>query len=155
MDNQQNKGTEQVYPNWLAQFLKTYQALQVNNLHLLNDVYANEVVFQDPMHQLNGINELQSYFENLYKNLQQCEFSIERVIYSEKQASVYWQMRYQHQKLNAGQQVVVQGNSLLKSDGNLVVYHRDYLDLGQMLYEQLPLLGRLIKWLKARAVQHG
>jgi hypothetical protein len=45
----------------------------------------------------------------------------------------------------------VQGSSHLKGVGDKVVYHRDYLDLGAMLYEQLPLLGRVIRSLKNRA----
>jgi hypothetical protein len=34
---------------------------------------------------------------------------------------------------------------------NKVIYHRDYLDLGSMLYEQLPFIGKLISWLKVKA----
>jgi hypothetical protein len=31
-----------------------------------------------------------------------------------------------------------------------VRYHRDYFDLGAMLYEHLPLLGSLVKTIKRR-----
>lgn len=142
----------QNYPSWLAKFLQTYQSLNVDNIHLLNDIYAPQVVFQDPMHKIVGLDNLQHYFHTLYKNLKQCDFTIERVVCDENEASVFWQMRYIHPKLNSGKQIVVQGTSLLIGEHDQVISHRDYLDLGEMLYEQVPLLGSVIKWLKAKAV---
>jgi hypothetical protein len=34
--------------------------------------------------------------------------------------------------------------------GEKIDYHRDYFDLGQMVYEQIPLVGRIIKTIKKR-----
>ena len=103
------------------------------------------------MHQLTGLEHLQHYFNNLYQQLSYCEFKIENVIEQNNEAAVYWQMSYQHPRLNAGKIVNVQGSSHIKGLNDKVIYHRDYLDLGAMLYEQLPLLGRIISWLKNRA----
>jgi hypothetical protein len=61
-------------------------------------------------------------------------------------------MNYQHPRLNSGKVVSVQGSSHLKGVEDKVIYHRDYLDLGAMLYEQLPLFGRIIRWFKKKAV---
>jgi hypothetical protein len=36
------------------------------------------------------------------------------------------------------------------ADG-LIVEHRDYWDVAEELYEKLPLLGTLMRWLKRRA----
>ena len=138
---------------WLENFLFVYERLSVDNLGLLNNVYHQDIIFTDPMHKVEGLDNLKKYFDDLYENLNSCVFRIDNVIAQLDQAAVYWQMTYQHDKLNNGAIVSVSGHSHIKGDGEKIYYHRDYLDLGAMLYEQLPFFGRLIKWLKARAIK--
>ena len=140
------------HPLWLDNFLDNYQQLSIDNLHLLANIYHQDIVFIDPMHQLDGFDNLASYFKGLYHQLSYCQFHIEQVIVQTDQAAIYWQMSYIHPRLNSGAMVTVQGSSHIKGVGDKVIYHRDYIDLGAMLYEQLPLLGQVINWLKNRAV---
>ncbi|WP_413693228.1 nuclear transport factor 2 family protein [Psychromonas sp. KJ10-2] len=144
---------DQQYPEWLSRFISIYQKLSFNNLNLLDEVYAEEVTFIDPIHEIHGLSNLHDYFEGLYKNLSSCTFSINDVIIDNQQAAIYWEMIYQHPKLNGGNFVSVQGTSKLIALDNKIIYHRDYLDLGAMLYEQLPLIGKLIHWIKVKAAQ--
>jgi hypothetical protein len=137
--------------SWLDSFLEVYQKLSINNLDLLDDVYHEQVVFEDPLHKLQGLNQLHQYFNGLYQNLTSCSFVIQNVIKEDDSAGVYWEMTYQHPKLNKGNIVKVLGHSHLKMQDNKVIYHRDYLDLGSMLYEQLPFIGKLIRWFKVKA----
>jgi len=141
------------YPEWLNQFISVYQKLSTNNLDLLDEIYAQEVTFIDPIHEIKGLSNLHEYFDGLYKNLSSCTFIINDVIVDEQQAAIYWEMNYQHAKLNKGEIVSVQGSSKLIAKDNKIVYHRDFLDLGAMLYEQLPLIGKLIHWIKVKAAQ--
>lgn len=136
---------------WLNEFLTIYQKLNKNNLHLLAQVYHRDIVFIDPIHQVEGINNLTDYFTNLYTNLLTCDFVITNVIQQDNSAAIYWDMTYQHPKLSSGKPVVVQGSSLLKMRDNKVAYHRDYLDVGAMLYEHIPVIGSIIKSIKKRA----
>ena len=140
---------------WLSEFINTYQKLDKTNLSLLNNIYHQDVMFQDPIHQVEGLGNLNQYFQHLYSNLITCEFVIDEVVAGEESSSaaIYWTMSYQHQKLNGGKTVYVQGNSLLKMADDKVIYHRDYLDLGSMLYEQIPVLGKFIKLIKRKAAQ--
>jgi hypothetical protein len=43
----------------------------------------------------------------------------------------------------------VDGFSQISFEDNKVKHHRDYFDLGSMLYEQIPVLGLLIKKIKS------
>jgi hypothetical protein len=138
-------------PLWLSNFVKIYQTLSTDNLELLETIYHNEVTFIDPIHELEGFDNLFQYFQDLYENLLSCEFVINNVIAQEDQAAIYWTMSYQHPKLNKGNVINVTGSSHIKGHEDKVIYHRDYLDLGSMLYEQLPFLGKLIKLIKNKA----
>jgi len=49
---------------------------------------------------------------------------------------------------------VIQGASHIRfaTDGR-VVYHRDYWDVAEELYEKLPVLGILMRWLKRQSAK--
>ena len=141
------------YPAWLKKFIDIYDRLSTDNLELLSDLYHDDIEFRDPLHKIKGIEALNDYFNGLYQNLNHCQFSIHNVVFDEKQAAVYWAMNYQHPKLNGGEEILVEGSSFLKGHEDKVYYHRDYLDLGSMLYEHVPFLGAMVRWLKRKAVK--
>lgn len=154
MDIKNTDHTEKHLPIWLDNFLHVYQSLGVDNLSLLTKVYHNNITFIDPMHRIEGLDKLNNYFQGLYQNLSHCHFDIENYIYQDDQAAIYWSMSYQHKSLNQGKVVTVQGSSHIKGVGDKVIFHRDYLDLGAMLYEQLPVVGKLTQWIKRKAVSN-
>ncbi|GIU04308.1 nuclear transport factor 2 family protein [Shewanella morhuae] len=142
-----------IKPNPLVDnFIELYQALNKNNLHLLGQVYGDDIIFTDPMHQISGLELLTQYFAKLYENVQHIQFEIKEVQQSDSQASLFWQMQYRHPKLNRGQLIRVDGMSQLKFNDK-IYFHRDYFDLGQMLYEQVPCVGGVIRLLKTRAAK--
>ncbi|WP_371188629.1 nuclear transport factor 2 family protein [Thalassotalea maritima] len=136
---------------WLQHFIDVYQRLGTDNLHLLREIYHPQVKFADPMHELSGFSELQRYFEGLYTNLSSCDFKVTHTIVEGNQAAIYWLMTYTHNKLNGGKPVSVEGHSHLRERDGKVAYHRDYVDLGAMIYEQIPMVGKLIHLIKRRA----
>ena len=140
-------------PQWLVNFTENYSQLSTDNLELLENIYHKNVVFIDPLHELHGFENLQHYFYGLYENITSCQFTIEHIFNKNNEAAIYWKMSYQHPKLNSGRLVFVQGHSYIKGEEDKVIYHRDYLDAGAMLYEQLPVIGKLIQWIKAKAAK--
>ncbi|WP_445400090.1 nuclear transport factor 2 family protein [Zobellella sp. An-6] len=135
----------------LSAFCELYRRLGPDGLEGLRQVYAEEVHFCDPAHDLHGLESLVDYFEGLFAHVGQCRFDIEQVMEQRGEAFVRWQMVFSHPRLNGGEPVQVPGVSHLRFDER-VYYHRDYFDLGKLLYEQLPLLGALIRALKRRLV---
>ncbi len=151
MQKNQLNSLPKASPAWLNNFVNVYQTLGTDNLDLLETIYHSNIIFIDPLHKVEGINDLHQYFESLYQNLLMCEFVIDNIIANNNEAAIYWKMTYQHKKLNKGKEVTVCGSSHIKGQEDKVTYHRDYLDVGAMLYEQLPLFGKLTKWIKAKA----
>jgi hypothetical protein len=135
----------------LDEFVNTYQKLDKNNLELLTQIYSHDVCFIDPMHQVNGIQDLTHYFANLYSNVKFCNFEITDSFVSGDNAFIYWNMQYAHPKLASGNTITVQGHSKLQFSGNKVSNHRDYFNVADMLYKHIPLLGSAIKFIDKRA----
>ncbi len=130
-----------------------YHKLDKHNLHLLDELYHPDVVFEDAAHRLEGRGALYEYFQSLYTNVIRCDF----VIHEQQQVGdtgfLTWTMELLHPKLQNGTPIMVNGATHLKFSDGQVIYHRDYFDLGEMLYENLPLLGAVIKIVKQRLGQ--
>jgi len=52
--------------------------------------------------------------------------------------------------LNFGYQGIMSTIDALVSKDDIIVYHKDYYDLGEMVYEHIPLLGFFVKKIKKR-----
>ena len=151
MQNQLLKDVSPDLPRWLSNFIDVYQRLSTSNLALLKTIYHEDVTFIDPIHKLSGFDNLADYFKHLYTNLTFCEFVIDSYIIENNDAAIYWQMSYRHKHLNKGDIVNVSGTSRLKGKDGKVIFHQDYVDLGAMFYEQIPVFGSLTKWFKNKA----
>ena len=47
-------------------FVEIYQKLDKDNLELLTEIYAQNIHFIDPLHEINGLEDLRRYFRGLY-----------------------------------------------------------------------------------------
>ena len=138
-------------PLIVEQFNEMYQTLDKDNMQLLRGVYSDDIIFVDALHEIQGIDALEKYFASMYQNLEYCRFDIHDVQSGESSAYLSWKMDYAHPKLGGGKNISVDGVTHLKFDDK-VTYHRDYADMGQMLYENIPVLGSAIRFFKKQAV---
>jgi hypothetical protein len=135
----------------LDDFLAVYQKLDADSLDLLGQVYSDQIRFCDPAHEITGLPALKDYFAELYRHVTAISFSFNRRHLLDSEAYIGWTMTVSHPRLAGGQPVAVDGMSYLQFDEHgKVLYHHDYFDLGALLYEQLPLLGSIIKTIKRR-----
>ncbi|RLV61614.1 nuclear transport factor 2 family protein [Parashewanella curva] len=135
-------------PIWLNNIVELYQTLTKQELNKILDVYHEDVVFRDPIHRVVGVDELHEYFQTMYKNTTSCEFDIYETFFDKRNAALYWKMTFINPKINRGNPILVEGHSLIRGQGDKVIYHRDYYDVGEMVYEHVPLLGFMVRKLK-------
>jgi hypothetical protein len=58
-------------------------------------------------------------------------------------------MTFSHSGLNGGKPVQVRGVTLIRFTDR-IYYHEDFFDLGAMLYQHVPVLGSVIRYLNNR-----
>jgi hypothetical protein len=136
---------------FLRDYARRFAALDKDNLELLGDLYSEDIAFTDPLHDVHGLADLRRYFAELYANVQDLQFefhSFDQV--REGKGYLRWAMTYRHPRLGQGEPITVQGCSHLLWADNKVFQHRDFFDAGALLYEHLPVMGRMIRWLKRR-----
>ncbi len=139
---------------YLAQRVKeAYQTLANDKMADVESLYTNDVYFEDPSHAVQGKVALIGYFGKMFRNIERCSFKFHSTITDGSNVCLTWTMFLNHPKLRGGDTVRVEGASYLKTRNGKIYYHRDYFDMGAMLYEHLPLLGRIILKLKQRLGQ--
>lgn len=119
----------------------------------LSAVYSDNVIFTDPAHSIVGLEALCAYLNHQYSNVQHCKFTLKGEWLSGENLFLEWDMTVRHPKLNGGKSITVNGISHLQyreNAGNItqVFLHRDYFDLGQLLYENVPFIGAINRHLK-------
>lgn len=123
---------------WLA----NPTARNIKNTHLH---YSRDAFFKDPFTEVYTASEIQKYYEHTLTKLSNMHFVYENILEEGRQAFVTWIMTARFM----GREFSVQGTTHLKFDvSGLCEYHRDYFDLSEEIYEQLPLLGYLFRGLK-------
>ncbi len=116
----------------------------------LASIYAPDITFIDPLGRIDGLDNLSHYFDGVYKNVTSCRFDYLDEITTETSASIKWDMFFKHPRLAAGKEIKVRGVSLLEFNEKVHV-HEDIYDVGALMYENIPVLGTPVKWLKRRA----
>lgn len=138
-------------PRVLDKFCSLFNELDTGNLHKLQDVYSEDVQFRDPFGDVQGLDELTRYFASAYGNVIRCRFRFDAPVIQRGWCTIPWVMELQHKRIKGGKTVEVEGISHLEIAEGHVRYHRDYFDAGQLLYENLPVVGGVIRWVKERA----
>jgi hypothetical protein len=116
---------------------------------IIEMVYADNVEFIDCFHHIIGVNAFNEYCASIYQNVQFCQFEFHDEFIKQDSAMLTWTMAYIHPKLNGGNTIYVNGSSHIRFNEK-VYHHQDYVDGGALLYEHIPVLKRVIQFLKKR-----
>ena len=134
----------------------TYQIfneLRSNNTDILDQFYDQRIEFKDPVGQINGLDSMKTYYKEMYKAVESIRFDFKPFSVSEDRYFFPWTMYLKTPNLNSGEEFGVEGVSEIHFQGDLVTFHRDYFDMGEFIYERLPVFGRIVKTIRKR-LQH-
>ncbi|MCR8915953.1 nuclear transport factor 2 family protein [Marinobacter panjinensis] len=135
----------------LGRFRQLFNNLCAGNMAELGSVYSDNVRFTDPFTTVRGIDELTEYFTGAYANVISCGFDFGDPVINGEDVCIPWVMHLQHKRILKGKAVKVDGISQLVIREGRVLSHRDYFDAGQLLYENLPIMGGIIRWIRNQA----
>lgn len=130
---------------------KLHLSFDKKALKSLGDIYSDDIQFRDPLHAVNGLNNLKDYYGTMMTDLIECRFEYHHSMEMAErgEAILFWTMHYRHKKLLGGKLLELTGNSHLLFNDK-IYYHRDYFDAGSMLYEHIPVMGYAIRKIKKK-----
>lgn len=129
-----------------------FESLSPASVAQLGAYYAPEARFTDPFNDVVGLAPMERIFQHMFTTLVNPRFVITEQVVQGQQCFLTWEFRFAFKAYRPGVEQVIVGASHVKfSEAGLVTVHRDYWDAAQELYEKLPLVGSLMRWLKKRA----
>jgi len=138
----------------LARLIPWFESLTPHSLQQLGDFYADGARFKDPFNEVHGVPAITRIFEHMFASLHGPHFVVTQQLVDGAQAFLVWEFRFRFRRGDTVTEQVIRGGSHLRLDADgRIADHRDYWDAAEELYEKLPGLGMLMRWLKRRAGQ--
>jgi steroid Delta-isomerase len=136
----------------VARVVTLFETLTPADVARLGEFYAGDARFKDPFNEVQGVPAIQQVFEHMYRALESPRFVVRDVVAEGDQAFVSWEFRFRFRRFDRRTEQIVRGGTHLvfAGDGRIAL-HRDYWDAAEELYEKLPGVGALMRWLKRRA----
>ncbi len=135
----------------VARVATMFESLAPADLARLHEFYADDARFKDPFNDVRGVPAIRHIFEHMFASLDEPRFEVLDIVADGDQCFLTWDMHFRMQRFSGEPQRIHGGSHLRFGPDGRVVLHRDYWDAAEELYEKLPLVGGLMRWLKRRA----
>ena len=135
----------------LARVVNFYESLTEASLADLRTLYAPDAYFKDPFNEVQNIEAIHTLFTHMFVSLHDPRFIVQTRIEQGADAFLTWEFRFRIKRFRPELTQVIRGASHLRFDAHdRVCFHRDYWDAAEELYEKLPVIGALMRFLKKR-----
>ena len=112
-------------------------------------LYRDDAYFRDGFREVRGIDAIEKYFVSSTEAFLECTFDIQDVAVHEGNYYFRWVMTLVLRR-SKDEPIQVVGMSHVRFDERgKIIFHQDYWDTG-IIYEEAPVLGRLITWIRKR-----
>jgi len=136
----------------MTRMVQFFEAVSPDNLDRLGEFYHPQARFKDPFNDVVGIPAIQHIFAHMFVQLVQPRFIVTTQVLQGNQCFLTWEFQFGFKGFKTGQtQTILGATHLVLNESGLITQHRDYWDAAEELYEKLPVLGGLMRWLKRRA----
>lgn len=136
----------------LARVVVFFENLSRADVARLGDLYSADAAFKDPFNEVRGLAAVSRIFAHMFEQVDEPRFVVTSAFEQGAQAFLAWEFLFRMKSFDTRTLQTVRGATHLRfaADGRIDL-HRDYWDAAEELYEKLPLLGVLMRWLKRRA----
>ena len=136
----------------VAPIVHFFETLSPQQLERLGELYTLDARFKDPFNEVQGVEPIVAIFRHMYASLDNPRFIVTGQVAEGNQCFLTWQFKFGFKNFHKGVEQSIAGAShlVLAPDGRIQM-HRDYWDAAEELYEKLPVVGGLMRWLKKRA----
>lgn len=129
-----------------------FENLSPADVATIGQFYGPQARFKDPFNEVVGVPAIQGIFAHMFEALELPRFVVTGRVVQGQQCFLTWDFLFAFKNFEKGVTQTVRGAShLVLDEQGLVTLHRDYWDAAEELYEKLPVVGALMRWLKKRA----
>ena len=135
----------------VARVIARFEHLTREDLPRLDEIYTDDALFKDPFNEVEGLAAVQAVFAHMFDALDEPRFVVRDVIVQGDQCLLTWDFLFRFRRYRYELQTVRGASHLRFAADGRIAQHRDYWDAAEELYEKLPAIGVLMRWLKRRA----
>jgi len=135
----------------IERIVEFFETLTPHSAARLGEIYRDEAYFKNPFHEVRGVPAIRRIFHRMHLTLHDPHFVVTGCVADGAQVFLTWDFRFRFRKYSPEMEQIIRGASqlLLAPDGRIRA-HRDYWDAAEELYEKLPTVGALMRWLRKR-----
>jgi steroid Delta-isomerase len=138
-------------PPEIERIVQRFEGISPDTLDAVAELYALDARFKDPFNEVQGPEAIRRIFEHMFESLDEPRFVVHEAIVQGRQAFLAWDFHFRMKRFDRAPQIIRGGSHLVLAADGRITLHRDYWDAAEELYEKLPLVGSLMRWLKKRA----
>jgi steroid Delta-isomerase len=129
-----------------------FESFALGSVADMGRYYAKSAYFKDPFNEVRDLVGIQHVFLRMYETTLAPRFTISEVFYADEAVMLRWDFDFRIKSWRPAVPRRIRGVSHIRfgPDG-LVTYHRDYWDAAEELYEQLPVIGSVMRLFKKLA----
>jgi steroid delta-isomerase len=136
----------------LARATAFFEAISPEDVDRLDAVYAADAYFKDPFNEVRGRAAIRRVFAHMFIAMDAPRFIVRETVSDGEQAFLVWDFEFRFRRGSPRGVQRIRGCTQLRFDEQgLITFHRDFWDAAEELYEKLPLLGALMRWLRRKA----
>ncbi len=135
----------------VARVIAAFESLRPGDVARLAELYTEEARFKDPFNEVQGHAALRRVFEHMFATLEEPRFVVTEALVQGERCFLVWRFLFRFRRWSREPQEVRGGSHLVFAPDGRIALHRDYWDAAEELYEKLPGLGAVMRWLRRRA----
>lgn len=134
----------------LQNVVRFFESITPESIKDISQLYSADAYFKDPFNEVRGVHAISEIFIHMYEQVDEPAFKIQHSILQDGDAFLVWDFSF---RVKGGDTTItIHGSSHLSFNGShQITYHRDYWDVAEELYEKIPVLGGLMRFIKNRA----
>ena len=136
----------------LARLVDFFESIDIADAARIDSLYTADAFFKDPFNEVRGPAEIQRIFEHMFVQVAEPRFIVTTAMQNGSEAFLAWDFHFRMRRFDTHTVQLIRGATHVRfaTDGR-VAWHRDYWDAAEELYEKLPVIGTLMRWLKRQA----
>ena len=128
----------------LDQVIRVFETLTASRIGELRTIYAADAHFADPFNAVQGIDAIEQVFRHMFATLEQPHFVVTGSVVQGDQTVLLWEFRFRFRSFRRQVDQTVPGAR------GRITHHQDYWDAAHGLYQKMPVLSTLMRWLRKR-----
>lgn len=134
----------------MARLIDFYTTIDPSTLRQLGRVYAPEASFKDPFNDVQGIDAIERVFARMFEGLTDVRFEFMTATRERDDGFLVWDMTFRLRSSPHTTRRIHGASHVRFDDAGKVLRHRDYWDVGEEVYEKIPVLGAIVRFVRRR-----